>query len=188
MSSGSMLNSVTKPRSLSHSRAAPPNDATQSLSCGRPSDCTHPQRPRSGLTELYRPNGCSSVLEGTPRVLVRCSKAKATVGAWDRVGGGRTVSHSFCSTASFFRSPAGMPLTSLLPLESASQSAQNGTMFHSTTCVPNTAPTAVASRFHVLEMRIPPRVCDLRRAWGHVHERISIPEWHTFCAATGHAQ
>ena len=108
--------------------------------------------------------------------------------------GGRTLSHSFrvCSTASSFRSPAERPLTSLLPLESASQSAQNGTMFHSTTCVPNTAPTAVASRFHVLEMRIPPRVCDLRRAWGHVHERISIPEWHTLCsdgaywAGTGH--
>ena len=59
-----MLNSATKPRSVSHSQAAPPNDATQSLSSGRPSDCTHPQRPRSGLTELYRPNGCSSVLHG----------------------------------------------------------------------------------------------------------------------------
>ena len=153
----------------------------------RPPQRLHaPPTSRSGLTELYRPNGCSSVLEGTPRVLVRCSKAKATVGAWDRVGGERTVSHSFCSTASFFRSPAGMPWTSLLPLESASQSAQNGTMFHSTTCVPNTAPTAVASRFHVLEMRIPPRVCDLRRAWGHVHERISIPERHT--CSDGHTE
>ena len=187
-----MLNSESattrKPRSVSHSRAAPPNDATQSLSCGRPSDCTHPQRPRSGLTELYRPNGCSSVLHGY-------STGTLAVQQRQRSGhgialGGRTLSHSFCSTASSFRSPAEMPLTSLLPLESASQSAQNGTMFHSTTCVPNTAPTAVASRFHVLEMRIPPRVCDLRRAWGHVHERISIPEWHTFCAlaATGHAQ
>ena len=62
----------------------------------RPPQRLHaPPTSRSGLTELYRPNGCSSVLEGTPRVLVRCSKAKATVGAWDRVGGGRTVSHSF---------------------------------------------------------------------------------------------
>jgi hypothetical protein len=78
-------------------------------------------------------------------------------------------------------------LTSVLPLESASQSAENGMMFHSTTCVPNTAPTALASRFHVLEMRIPPMVCDLRRAWGHVHERISIPEWHTLCS-DGHTE
>jgi hypothetical protein len=75
----------------------------------------------------------------------------------------------------------------VLPLESASQSAENGMMFHSTTCVPNTAPTALASRFHVLEMRIPPMVCDLRRAWGHVHERISIPEWHTLCS-DGHTE
>ena len=41
MCSRTIWNFVTKPRSVSHSRAAPPNDATQRLSSGRPSDCTH---------------------------------------------------------------------------------------------------------------------------------------------------
>jgi len=56
-----MLNMPTKSYLLSHARAAPPNDATQSLPL--PSDC---KRRRQGMPEPHPPETAhASILKGT---------------------------------------------------------------------------------------------------------------------------
>jgi hypothetical protein len=56
-----MVNTPTKSYLLSHARAAPPNDATQSLPL--PSDC---KRRRQGMPEPHPPETAhASILKGT---------------------------------------------------------------------------------------------------------------------------